>query len=267
MRLNLTASSVGTQCCAALTLLKSQDFWEFVSTGGLWFLDQTVILSSECPVPLGVAPERNLMVAVSPSARFPQTAWTCIQSAQDPGHPRRVAAIRQLITTYWKPVFPYLRAIGQPAASATSASCASRCEPRWVPRTRSRRSCGGCCDGWASRSSVPEPTARLRSAFKRDGHGPRQPAVRCHRQLAGLPRGGWKKGRARRGMVPCSSEILQGPYQVVGDVVGQKNPYGQGSAQVTKRKLRAIGHRGIRSVSSAPVPCGIEVVSEGKSCK
>jgi RNA polymerase sigma-70 factor (ECF subfamily) len=57
-------------------------------------------------------------VTANPSARFPSTAWTCVQAAQDPSHPDFIAAINRLIAAYWKPVFHYLRAKGQPAAQA-----------------------------------------------------------------------------------------------------------------------------------------------------
>lgn len=50
------------------------------------------------------------MALVSPSARFPSTAWSCVRTAQDPTHPQFVAAMNRLITTNWKPVFCYLRA-------------------------------------------------------------------------------------------------------------------------------------------------------------
>jgi RNA polymerase sigma-70 factor (ECF subfamily) len=58
------------------------------------------------------------MALASPSARFPNTAWSCVQSAQDPSHPQFVAAMNRLITTYWKPVFCYLRARGHAAQDA-----------------------------------------------------------------------------------------------------------------------------------------------------
>src|SRR5207249_1760000 len=58
------------------------------------------------------------MPSASPSARFPSTAWSCVRTAQDPTHPQFVAAMNRLITTYWKPVFHYLRARGQAAQDA-----------------------------------------------------------------------------------------------------------------------------------------------------
>jgi RNA polymerase sigma-70 factor (ECF subfamily) len=58
------------------------------------------------------------MALASPSAQFPSTAWSCVRAAQDPDHPQFVAATNWLITTYWKPVFCYLRARGQAAHDA-----------------------------------------------------------------------------------------------------------------------------------------------------
>jgi hypothetical protein len=58
------------------------------------------------------------MALASPSARFPSTAWSCVRAAQDPDHPQFVAATNRLITTYWKPVFCYLRAKGHAAQDA-----------------------------------------------------------------------------------------------------------------------------------------------------
>lgn len=52
------------------------------------------------------------------SARFPSTAWSCVHAARDPHHPKFVAAMNQLITSYWRPVFHYLRARGHSAANA-----------------------------------------------------------------------------------------------------------------------------------------------------
>jgi RNA polymerase sigma-70 factor (ECF subfamily) len=46
----------------------------------------------------------------TPSARFPTTAWSCVEAARDPQHPKYVAAVNRLITTYWRPVYYYLRA-------------------------------------------------------------------------------------------------------------------------------------------------------------
>jgi hypothetical protein len=43
-------------------------------------------------------------------ARFPTTAWRCIQAIQDPQHEERDAALNQFVTAYWKPVFYFLRA-------------------------------------------------------------------------------------------------------------------------------------------------------------
>jgi RNA polymerase sigma-70 factor (ECF subfamily) len=57
-------------------------------------------------------------VAASQPVRFPTTAWSCVRAAQDPGHPDFIAAMNRLIAAYWKPVFHYLRAAGQPAAQA-----------------------------------------------------------------------------------------------------------------------------------------------------
>jgi RNA polymerase sigma factor (sigma-70 family) len=55
---------------------------------------------------------------VSPSAGFPSTAWSCIQAAQDPSHPKFVAAVNRLVTAYWRPVYHFLRAKGHPAPEA-----------------------------------------------------------------------------------------------------------------------------------------------------
>ncbi|OWK40827.1 RNA polymerase sigma factor [Fimbriiglobus ruber] len=57
-------------------------------------------------------------MSLAASARFPTTAWSCVRQAQDPTHPRYVAAVNQLIATYWRPVFYYLRAKGHPAPDA-----------------------------------------------------------------------------------------------------------------------------------------------------
>ena len=45
----------------------------------------------------------------TPSARFPATAWSCIEAARDPQHPKYVIAVNRLITTYWRPVFRFLQ--------------------------------------------------------------------------------------------------------------------------------------------------------------
>jgi RNA polymerase sigma factor (sigma-70 family) len=50
------------------------------------------------------------MTLNAPSARFPTTAWTCVEKAKDPNHPDFVAAMNRLITSYWKPVYYFLRA-------------------------------------------------------------------------------------------------------------------------------------------------------------
>ncbi len=52
------------------------------------------------------------MAPAAPSARFPSTAWTCVRAVQNPDHPQFVSAWNRLITSYWKPVFHYLRARG-----------------------------------------------------------------------------------------------------------------------------------------------------------
>jgi RNA polymerase sigma-70 factor (ECF subfamily) len=44
-----------------------------------------------------------------PSARFPATAWSCIEAAGDPQHPKYVAAVNRLLTSYWRPAFRFLR--------------------------------------------------------------------------------------------------------------------------------------------------------------
>ena len=46
------------------------------------------------------------------SARFPSTAWSCIEAVRDPQHPqppKYVIAVNRLISTYWRPVFHFLR--------------------------------------------------------------------------------------------------------------------------------------------------------------
>jgi RNA polymerase sigma-70 factor (ECF subfamily) len=48
-------------------------------------------------------------MSVTPSARFPATAWSCIEAARDPQHPKYVTAVNRLITSYWRPVFCFLR--------------------------------------------------------------------------------------------------------------------------------------------------------------
>ncbi len=45
----------------------------------------------------------------TPSARFPATAWSCIEAARDPQHPKYVSAVNRLLTTYWRPAFHFLR--------------------------------------------------------------------------------------------------------------------------------------------------------------
>ncbi len=44
-----------------------------------------------------------------PSARFPSTAWSCLEAVRDPHHPKYVTAVNRLITAYWRPVFFFLR--------------------------------------------------------------------------------------------------------------------------------------------------------------
>ncbi|HJT76183.1 MAG TPA: hypothetical protein VJ739_03190 [Gemmataceae bacterium] len=46
------------------------------------------------------------------SARFPSTPWSCIRAAQDPHHPQFVACMNRLMSSYWRPVYHYLRAQG-----------------------------------------------------------------------------------------------------------------------------------------------------------
>jgi DNA-directed RNA polymerase specialized sigma24 family protein len=58
------------------------------------------------------------MPPATPSARFPTTAWSCIQAAQDPGHPQHEAAMTRLMTDYWRPAFYFLRALGHPVDRA-----------------------------------------------------------------------------------------------------------------------------------------------------
>ncbi len=77
------------------------------------------------------------MTPGSPVARFPSTAWTCIQAARDPDHPHRVAAVNRLIETYWRCVFHYLRARGhafQKAEDLTQAFFLRFLERGWLGR-------------------------------------------------------------------------------------------------------------------------------------
>jgi DNA-directed RNA polymerase specialized sigma24 family protein len=53
-----------------------------------------------------------------PSARFPSTAWSCVREAQNPNDTRFVTAMNRLISTYWRPVFHFLRARGCSAQDA-----------------------------------------------------------------------------------------------------------------------------------------------------
>jgi DNA-directed RNA polymerase specialized sigma24 family protein len=48
-------------------------------------------------------------MSAAPSARFPATAWSCIEAAGDPHHPRYITAVNRLVTAYWRPVFHFLR--------------------------------------------------------------------------------------------------------------------------------------------------------------
>jgi RNA polymerase sigma-70 factor (ECF subfamily) len=45
----------------------------------------------------------------TPSARFPATAWTCIEAARDPDHPKYATAIDRLLITYARPAYHFLR--------------------------------------------------------------------------------------------------------------------------------------------------------------
>jgi len=57
-------------------------------------------------------------MSATPSARFPNTAWSCIEAARDPHHPTFRTAVPRLISTYWRPVFHFLRAKGHATADA-----------------------------------------------------------------------------------------------------------------------------------------------------
>jgi len=57
-------------------------------------------------------------MSATPSARFAATAWSCIEAARDPHHPKFRTAVARLITTYWRPVFHFLRAKGHSATDA-----------------------------------------------------------------------------------------------------------------------------------------------------
>src|SRR5688500_14437850 len=48
-------------------------------------------------------------MSATPSARFPATAWSCIEAVRDPQHPTYVSAVNRLLTSYWRPVFRFLR--------------------------------------------------------------------------------------------------------------------------------------------------------------
>jgi DNA-directed RNA polymerase specialized sigma24 family protein len=48
-------------------------------------------------------------MSATPSARFPATAWSCIEAVRDPHHPKYVAAVNRLLTTYWRPACRFLR--------------------------------------------------------------------------------------------------------------------------------------------------------------
>lgn len=58
------------------------------------------------------------MTLASAASGFPSTAWSCVQAAQDPSHPKFVAAVNRLITAYWRSVFRFLRALGHPVQEA-----------------------------------------------------------------------------------------------------------------------------------------------------
>ncbi len=72
-------------------------------------------------------------MSAPPSARFPSTDWSCIEAARDPRHPTFKLAVTRLITTYWRPVFHFLRAKRHAAADAedlTQEFFARRLGPR-----------------------------------------------------------------------------------------------------------------------------------------
>jgi hypothetical protein len=48
-------------------------------------------------------------VPATPSARFPATAWSCIEAARDRHHPNFERAFNRLVETYWRPVFYFLK--------------------------------------------------------------------------------------------------------------------------------------------------------------
>jgi RNA polymerase sigma-70 factor (ECF subfamily) len=48
------------------------------------------------------------------SARFPTTAWSCLQLVQDHGHADHVPAVNRFLTLYWKPAYYFLRVRGVP---------------------------------------------------------------------------------------------------------------------------------------------------------
>jgi RNA polymerase sigma factor (sigma-70 family) len=56
-------------------------------------------------------------MSATSSARFPTTAWSCLEAARDPQHPKFVIAVNRLIATYWRPVFRYVHR-KYPAADA-----------------------------------------------------------------------------------------------------------------------------------------------------
>lgn len=77
----------------------------------------------------------------TPSARFPTTAWNCIEAARDPLHPSFQTAITRLVSTYWRPVFHFLRARGYATADAEDLTqeCFARCLQPGSPLHRADR--------------------------------------------------------------------------------------------------------------------------------
>jgi len=57
-------------------------------------------------------------MTAAPSSSFPNTAWSCIDAAKDPDHPKYRSAVDRLVTSYWRPVFRFLRGTRHVAAAA-----------------------------------------------------------------------------------------------------------------------------------------------------
>jgi len=65
-------------------------------------------------------------MTAAPSSNFPSTAWSCINAAKDPDHPKFRKAMERLATNYWRPVFRFLRST-RPSAEAEDLTGAFFC--------------------------------------------------------------------------------------------------------------------------------------------